>query len=58
MLFSAAAASVAHLLRQLVRVEDAGHRHLELVFLLLGLAQGRLPLLQEQVRRVLASKLL
>lgn len=51
-------ASVTHLLRQLVRVEDAGHRHLQLVLLLLGLAQSRLPLLQEQVRRVLAGKLL
>lgn len=53
-----AAASVAHLLRQLVGVEDAGHRHLQLVLLLLGLTQRRLPLLQEQVRRVLAGKLL
>lgn len=55
---AAAQRSVTHLLRQLVGVQDARHRHLQLVFLLLGLAQRQLPLLQEQVRRVLAGKLL
>ena len=50
--------SVAHLLRELMGVEDAGDGHLQLVFLLLGLPQRRLPLLQEQVCGVLASKLL
>ena len=50
--------SVTHLLGDLVGVEDAGHRQLDLVLLLLGLAQRRLPLLQEQVRGVLARKLL
>lgn len=50
--------SVAHLLGDLVRVQDARHRHLDLVLLLLGLPQRRLPLLQEQVRGVLARKLL
>ena len=55
---TAVAPSVAHLLRQLVGVEDSGHWHLELVFLLLGLTQRRLPLLQKQVCRILAGKLL
>lgn len=50
--------SVTHLLGNLVGVEDAGHRQLDLVLLLLGLAQRRLPLLQEQVGGVLAGKLL
>lgn len=49
---------VAHLLWQLMGVEDAGHRHLELVFFFLGLAQSCLSLLQEEVWRVLTSKLL
>lgn len=49
---------VAHLLGELMGVEDAGDGHLQLVFLLLGLPQRRLPLLQEQVCCVLASKLL
>lgn len=51
-------ASVTHLLRQLMGVEDAGHRHLQLVFLLLGLPQRCFPFLEEQVARVLARKLL
>lgn len=50
--------SVTHLLWDLVRVEDARDWHLDLVFLLLGLAKGCLPLLQEQVWGVLACKLL
>lgn len=50
--------SVAHLLRYFVRVEDARHGHLQLVFLLLGLTQRRLPLLQEQIRGVLTRKFL
>lgn len=41
--------SVTHLLGDLMRVEDARDRHLDLVFLLLGLTERCLPLLQEQV---------
>lgn len=41
--------SVTHLLRDLVGVQDARYRHLDLVFLLLGLTERRFPLLQEQV---------
>lgn len=50
--------SVAHLLGYFVRIEDARHRHLQLVFLLLGLTQRSLPLLQKQVRGVLACEFL
>lgn len=50
--------SVTHLLGDLVRVEDSRDRHLDFVFLLLRLTERRLPLLQEQVGRVLACKLL
>ena len=50
--------SVTHLLWDLVRVEDTRDRHLDFVFLLLGLTQRRLPLLQEQICGVLACKLL
>lgn len=41
-----------------MRVEDTRDRHLDFVFLLLGLTERRLPLLQEQVGRVLACELL
>lgn len=41
-----------------MRVEDSRHRHLDLVFLLLGLTQRRFPLLQEQICGVLSCKLL
>lgn len=50
--------SVTHFFWDFVRIEDSRHGHLDLVFFLLGLTQGRLALLQEQVRRVLARELL
>lgn len=50
--------SVTHLLGNLMRVKDTRDRHLDFVFLLLGLTERRLPLLQKQVRCVLTCKLL
>lgn len=41
-----------------MRVKDTRDRHLDFVFLLLGLTERRLPLLQKQVRCVLTCKLL
>lgn len=41
--------SVTHLLGNLMRVKDTRDRHLDFVFLLLGLTERRLPLLQKQV---------
>lgn len=52
------ACSITHLLRDLMRVEDSRDRHLQLVFLLLGLAQWRLTFLKEQICSVLTCKLL
>ena len=49
---------VLHVLLDLVWADDAGNRQLDLLLLLLGLLDGRLPLLQEQVTVVLTSKLL
>lgn len=50
--------SVTHLLWDLMRVQDAWHRHLDLVFFLLCLTKCWLPLLQEQIWCVLTCKLL
>ena len=46
-----------HVLRHLMRVEDAGHADLDLALLLLGCLQRGLALLQEEVAVILAREL-
>lgn len=48
----------AHLLRELVGIEDSRNGHLEFVLLFLSLTQSSFPLLQKQICGVLARKFL